>query len=163
MNRSGLATAIGDYLAGSYKFPLGAGLGAGAAAMYAVIEFFPGFMKAYDPGLGMLIVLGVPLVTVAAVLVVWQRRWRAMRATEHGAAPAATKPVAPPRGKFSGLPDPGASQPAPAVLPAAAMAALDQNDPIGAIKVLRAERGLGLAEAKAIVDSELVRRKPGKE
>jgi ribosomal protein L7/L12 len=156
-----LRTAIGDYLAGSYKFPLAAGLGAGAAGLYAVIEFFPGFMKEYDPGMGMLIVLGAPLIAVAAALVVWQRRWRARRAAEHTAAAGEQEPAASLRGRFSGLPDPGASKPASAGLPAAAKAALDRNDPIAAIKVLRAERKLGLAEAKALVDAELARRKGG--
>jgi len=163
--RPDIATAIGDYLAGSYKFPLAAGLAAGAGALYGVIEFFPRFMKEYDPGLGMLIVLGVPLVVVAVALVIWQRRWRARRAAEDAAAvPASVQAPDPParpaaRDKFAGLPDPGAAPRSSAGLPAAALAALDQNDPIAAIKLLRLERKLGLAEAKALVDAELLRRR----
>lgn len=145
--RPPVANAIGDYLAASYKFPLAAGLAAGAGALFAVIEFFPGVMKAYDPGLGMLIVLGVPLVGVATALAIWQRRWRRKRA-------AAAEVPATPRTTLGGLPDPGAG------LPSDALAALDRNDPIAAIKILRAQRKLGLAEAKALVDAELAKRGP---
>ena len=156
--RPPVANAIGDYLAGSYKFPLAAGLAAGSGALFAVIEFFPGFMKDYDPGLGMLIVLGVPLVGVATALAVWQRRWRKMRAA---AAAAPLTAPATPRPKFGGLPDAGSAPARSAAgLPSAALAALDRNDPIAAIKILRVERKLGLAEAKALVDAELAKRRP---
>lgn len=148
---------IGDYLASSYKFPLSAGLGAGAASLYIVGEFFPQAAREYDPGIGILVGLGVPLVVVAALGIAWQRRWRARRAAE-AAAPPPPAP-APARAKFAGLPDPGQAPVASDGLTPSARASLDQNDPIAAIKALRAERKLGLAEAKAVVDAALRARK----
>lgn len=68
-------------------------------------------------------------------------------------------PAATARAKFGGLPDPG-SAPAPvAGLPAGAMSALDRGEIIEAIKIVREESGLGLAEAKARVDAELSKRR----
>ena len=154
-----ILTMVGDYLASSWKLPFAAGLGAGAFALWFVGEVAPKSFREQDPGLVILAVLGIPLVATAVALVVWQRRWRARRAAAL-AAPVA--PAAPPaRPKFSGLPDPGAA-PAPRIaqdLPASALAALDRDDPIAAIKAIRAERGLGLAEAKALVDAVLVARR----
>ena len=159
--RSPVATALIDFLAGSWKFPFAAGMGAGAFSLWGIGEFAPHLLKAYDPGLLMLAALGIPLVVVSGSLMLWARRWRAARAAEAGAAlAAAAAPPTPARPRFGGLPDPGGPMPGDA-LPAAAMAALDRDDPIAAIKALRAERGLGLAEAKALVDAERARRKRG--
>ena len=159
---SPIVEALGDFLAGSYKFPLAAGLGAGALSLWFIGTYVPGFGKQFDPGLSMLVALGVPMVAVAGGLMVWARRWRRRRASQ--AAPAmqeAVAPAQPARAKFGGLPDPGASpaKPAGTVLSAQAAAALDRGDPIAAIKIVRSETGLGLAEAKAVVDAALAARK----
>jgi len=150
-------TTLGDYLASSWKLPLSAGLGAGALALWAVGELAPRSFREHDPGLVMLAVLGVPLVCTALALVAWQRRWRARRSAALAAPAAPAAPAVRPR--FSGLPDPGGGPSVAPGLPAAALAALDRDDPIAAIKAIRAERGLGLAEAKALVDAALAARR----
>jgi hypothetical protein len=58
-----------------------------------------------------------------------------------------------PRSRFGGIPDPGSSPAVKAGLPPEAQAALDRNDTIGAIKIVRESLGLGLAEAKQLVDA----------
>lgn len=137
-----------DYLAGSIKFPLACALGAGALGLWIGIEFFPNAGKHMDSGLFMLMMLGVPMIVTAAALMGWARRWRKKRNEE---ALAAATPAPPARARFGGLPDSG--------LPAAARAALDRGETITAIKVLREELGLGLAEAKQRIDAELAKRR----
>jgi len=160
--RSPVLEALGDFLAGSYKFPLAAGMGAGGFSLWFIGEFVPNFGKQFDPGLSMLVALGMPMVLVSGGLMVWARRWRRRRAAQAAeATQAAVAPTPPARARFGGLPDPGVpnAKPAGAVLSAQAAAALDRADPIAAIKIVRAETGLGLAEAKAVVDAALAARK----
>lgn len=145
--KRGIGVAIGDFLATGWKFPLAAGLGVGSLVFQALIELFPNAGKDQDPGVFMLGGMFAPFALTAVALMVWQRRWRKARSAEA----AALAPPAAARATFAGIPDPGG-------LPVGAITALDQDDPVGAIKVLRAERGLGLAEAKALVDAELARR-----
>ena len=151
--RPPVVAAIGDYLASSWKFPLAGGLGAGAGTLYLAGAVFPSVGKGYDPGIFILIAMGLPLTAAAIVLVIWQRRWRAQRAADIALATAPPAPAA--RSKFSGLPDPGAAASPQSALSAAALVALDRDDPIAAIKIVRAERHLGLAEAKALMDAAL--------
>lgn len=157
--RPPVLAAMGDYLASSWKFPLAAGLGMGAATLYLAGAVFPSVGKDFDPGIFILVALGLPLAATAIALVIWQRRWRARRAAEAAQPTAAPVPAARPR--FAGLPDPGTSAiPATPAKPSAAfsaavLGALERDDPIAAIKLLRAERGIGLAEAKAQVDAAL--------
>ncbi|MSQ55245.1 MAG: hypothetical protein EXR31_07755 [Betaproteobacteria bacterium] len=153
---SPVAEAIGDYLASSSKFPLAAGLGVGAGTLWLAGTFFPHAGKDYDPGFFILVAMGAPLAATAIALMVWARRWRARRAAAAADAAAAAAPdTAPARPRFGGLPDPGATRPPTraAALSAPAMAAIDRGDMIEAIKIVRTERNLGLAEAKALVDA----------
>jgi ribosomal protein L7/L12 len=146
--RSPASTAVLDYLAGSMKFPLACALGAGSLGLWIGIEYLSAIEKQMDSGLFMLMMLGVPMIVTAAGLMIWARRWKKMRNAEE--AQATTSPP-PARARFGGLPDPG--------MPAAAVAALDRGETITAIKVLREELGLGLAEAKARIDAELAKRR----
>jgi len=63
----------------------------------------------------------------------------------------------PPAPKFGGMADPGAAPPAEA-LPPEVLAAIQRRDPITAIKLLREARGIGLREAKDLVDAEARKR-----
>jgi ribosomal protein L7/L12 len=154
-SRPPIFAAIGDYLASSWKFPLAAGLGMGAGALYLAGAVFPGVGKDFDPGIFILVAMGLPLTATAIALVIWQRKWRARRGAETTPASA---PAPAERPKFAGLPDPGAPTASQSALSAAALTALDRGDPIAAIKILRGERGIGLAQAKALVDAEILAR-----
>lgn len=146
--RSPVTTAFLDFLAGSMKFPLACAMGAGALGLWIGTELFPHAGKYMDTGLFMLMMLGVPMIATAVALMGWARRWRKMRQDE---ALLATAPSPPARPRFGGLPD--------ADLPAAALAALNRGDAITAIKLLRDELGLGLAEAQQRVEAELAKRR----
>jgi hypothetical protein len=132
----------------------------GAGTLYLAGAVFPSVGKDFDPGIFILVALGLPLAATAIVLVIWQRRWRARRAAEAAQPTAAPVPAVRPRPRFSGLPDPGTSATSAPAKPsasfsAAVLGALERDDPIAAIKLLRAERGIGLADAKALVDAAL--------
>ncbi|MBL8379458.1 MAG: hypothetical protein JNM79_16435 [Burkholderiales bacterium] len=148
--------AIGDYLAGSYKFPLAAGLGAGATSLWMVGEFFPQLGKGIDPGVMILVAMGIPLVVVAVLLMVWARRWRARRAAPPASGMTSSPAISPGAPWMTGA-NAGASR--DSGLPAEASAALDRDDSIMAIKAVRSARGLGLAEAKAVVDAAIAARR----
>jgi hypothetical protein len=85
-----------DYVASSYRFPLAAALGASAAVSTAFFTWFPEVGKGHDPGLILLLTLGVPMVVVAGVCMAWARSWRRRRAaalpTPRPAAPRQPQP-----------------------------------------------------------------------
>jgi|CXWL01.1.fsa_nt_gi hypothetical protein len=155
MQRQSIAKTLGDYLADSWKAPLALGFALAFLTMYLIGEFFPDLTKKVDVGILMLTCLAVPMIGATLAWWIWAKSWRRRRA----APEASLAPAPPPRTRFGGLPEPGGSLRDPQGLPAAALAALDRDDPIAAIKVLRAELGLGLAEAKTRVDAELSRRR----
>ncbi|MFN0162058.1 MAG: ribosomal protein L7/L12 [Burkholderiales bacterium] len=147
--------ALGDYLASTSKFPLAAGFGAGAFGLWVFGTYFPNVGQDYDPGVMVLVAMGIPMVVMAAVLMIWARRWRARRAA--GNTPGETA------GRVAAASVAGrGSVPRQGVLPDAARAALDRDDPIAAIKVVREVHGLGLAEAKAVVDAAIVKPRGGR-
>jgi hypothetical protein len=147
-------TTVGDYFAASLKFPLALALalGAGTAGLWLGIELMPHVTKYMDSGLFMLAMLGVPMIVCAIASMTWARRWRRRREQEL-LAPAPPSKVPMQRARFGGLPDPGGA------LPPQAMAALDRRDVIGAVKIVREQQGLGLTQAKHLIDAELARRK----
>lgn len=154
LQRPGIAQMLGDYLAQSWKTPLAAGFALAFCLMYLIASLFPDLIKKYDVGMLMVITFTVPFVLSAAVWFPWSRAWRRKRAM-----PSAAAPIAPPRPRFGGLPSPRSAAPGDAGLPHEALAALDRDDPIAAIKIVRAERGLGLAQAKALVDKAIGERR----
>jgi drug/metabolite transporter (DMT)-like permease len=78
--------ALADYLAGSYKFPIAASLGVGAACSWALLSLFPDLGKGMDPGLVLLATLCLPMAVTAAALMIWARSWRRRRAEEQAAS-----------------------------------------------------------------------------
>ena len=80
-----------DYVASSYRFPLAMSFGAGAGVSYAFFTFVPELGKGHDPGLILLLTLGVPMVVVAGASMAWARSWRRRRA----AAFPTPRPTAP--------------------------------------------------------------------
>jgi hypothetical protein len=101
-----------DYVASSYRFPLAMSFGAGAGVSYAFFTFFPELGKGHDPGLILLLTLGVPMVVVAGASMAWARSWRRRRAaafpTPRPAAPAAASPAPAPLSPDAGVSSPSA-------------------------------------------------------
>src|SRR5215475_12267784 len=85
-----------DYIAASYRFPLAMAFGAGGGVSYAFFTWFPELGKGYDPGLVLLLTLGVPMVGVAGVSLAWARSWRRRRAAAFP-TPRPTPQQSPPR------------------------------------------------------------------
>jgi len=85
-----------DCIAGSYRFPLAMAFGAGAGVFTAFFTWFPELGEGYDPGLILLLTLGVPMVAVAGVSLAWARSWRRRRAAAFP-TPRPTPQQSPPR------------------------------------------------------------------
>jgi hypothetical protein len=85
-----------DYVASSYRFPLAMAFGAGAGVSTAFFTWFPELGEGYDPGLILLLTLGVPMVVVAGASMAWARSWRRRRASAFPTPPpVASRPPQP--------------------------------------------------------------------
>jgi hypothetical protein len=72
--------AVLDSMARSYRFPVAMAFGAGAGVSAVFFTWVPELGEGFDPGLVLLVTLGVPMVLAAGVSMAWARAWRRRRA-----------------------------------------------------------------------------------